>query len=213
MVYFPLSTLVDSGIEDIMIVAGKGHCGQFLELFGDGSDFDANLSYMVQEEPLGIGHALGLCRKFVGDDDVICILGDNIFNDKFDFSDFHEKDEGARVYLKEVSDPERFGVVEIGKDKDDNDILIGIDEKPKDPKSNYAVTGLYIYDYRVFNIIRGLKPSQRKELEITDVNNWYIKREKMDYRIVNGFWSDMGTIESLYRASTFVREQRNVKQS
>lgn len=216
MVYYPLDTLINSGIKDIMIVAGKSHCGQFLKLFGDGSDFDANLSYMVQEEPIGIAHALGLCKKFVGDNDVACILGDNIFSDKFDFSNFHEKGEGARVYLKRVEDPQRFGVAKFDikiiplndiKEKEEW-ILKEIIEKPKEFVSQYAVTGLYLYDNRVFRIIRNLIISDRGELEITDVNTRYIKEGKMDYDIVTGFWSDAGTFESLYKASSFIREKK-----
>ncbi len=214
MIYYPLKTLINAGISDIMIVAGKGHCGQFLELFEDGSDYDAHLSYMVQQEPGGIAQALGLCRRFVnsGDgDDIAVILGDNIFEDKFDFSDFHEKDEGARVYLKEVPDSNRFGVAEFKEEEIGFNqfklSLVGIEEKPKEPKSNYAVTGLYLYNSDVFNIISSLKPSRRGELEISDVNSWYIKKGKMDYRIVEEFWSDAGTFESLFRTNEFIRNR------
>jgi len=211
MVHFPLKTLINSGIEDIMIVAGKGHCGQFLELLGDGSDFGANLSYMVQEKPGGIAQALGLCKRFIGDSEHIAvILGDNIFQDSFNFDDFCEKDEQARIYLKKVLDPQRFGVVKIN-----NGRLTEIVEKPKNWHGafGFAVTGLYLYDYNVFDIIKELKPSDRKELEITDVNNEYIKRVQLslDYRIVKGFWSDAGTFESLYKASIFIRENKGEK--
>jgi len=212
MVHFPLKTLINSGIEDIMIVAGKGHCGQFLELLGDGSDFGANLSYMVQEKPGGIAHALGLCKRFVGDcEHVAVILGDNIFEDRFNFDDFCEKDEHAILYLKKVRDPQRFGVAIINDGR-----LTRIVEKPNNwhEAYGYVVTGLYIYDRGVFDIIEGLKPSDRGELEITDVNNEYINRVQLslDYRIIEGFWSDAGTFESLYKTSTFIRENKGIKE-
>lgn len=212
MVYYPLKTLVESGIEEIMIVSGKGHCGQFLELLEDGRDeFGVNLSYRVQQEPEGIAQALGLCRRFIGDNRVACILGDNIYEDKFDFSDFEENGELARIYLKYVPDAYRFGVAEFKEVKVGDAPerfqykIVGIEEKPKITSSEYAVTGLYLYEKSVFNIINGLRPSDRGELEISDVNNWYIKKEKMDYRIIEGFWSDAGTFDSLYRANVFAR--------
>jgi glucose-1-phosphate thymidylyltransferase len=214
MIYYPLQTLIDAGITDIMIVAGKGRAGSFLELLGDGSGFEVNLSYMVQEQPKGIAHALGLCEKFVNDENVVVILGDNIYDGKFTFSDFRE---GARVYLKRVESPERFGVAKFDIKKivlsdireKEEWILREIVEKPAIGKipSNYAVTGLYLYDPNVFDIISCLKPSGRGEMEITDVNNWYIKEGKMDYKIVTGFWSDAGTFESLYNASTFIKNK------
>jgi glucose-1-phosphate thymidylyltransferase len=197
MIHYPLSTLVNAGIEEIVIISGKGHAGHILELLGDGSEFGASLSYAIQEKSGGIAQALGLAKRFSNKHDVAVILGDNIFSDKFDFSDFRE---GARVYLKEVPDPERFGVAKIHNDK-----LISIEEKPNIPLSNLAVTGLYLYDSNVFDIINCLKPSLRGELEITDVNNQYIRDRKIDYKIIDGFWSDAGTHDSLYRASTFVR--------
>jgi glucose-1-phosphate thymidylyltransferase len=197
MIYSPLKTLINAGIDEIMIVSGRSHAGHFLELLGSGEEFGVNLSYTVQESPSGIAGALRICKRFAGGDNIVVILGDNIFSDKFDFSDFRE---GARLYLKEVEDPERFGVAKI-----QNNRLISIEEKPKIPSSNLAVTGLYLYDDRVFDIINCLRPSTRGELEITDVNNQYIKDGKIDYKIIDGFWSDAGTHDSLYRASSFVR--------
>lgn len=202
MIYFPLQTLINANIKEIMIVAGKGHAGSFLELLGDGSGFEANLSYMVQEQPKGIAHALGLCEKFANKENIVVILGDNIFENKFTFNDFRE---GARIYLKDVSSEQakKFGIAGIYENK-----VIGIIEKPTNPPdSAMAVTGLYLYDNTVFDIISCLRPSTRGELEITDVNNEYIKRQLIDYEIIDGFWSDMGTVESLYRASSFVRSQ------
>lgn len=199
MIYYPIKTLINAGIDEIMIVSGRSHAGHFIELLGSGEELGINLSYTVQESPSGIAGALALCEKFANDDNIVVILGDNIYEDKFDFSDFRE---GARVYLKEVPDPERFGVAKIQNDK-----LIFIEEKPKISPSNLAVTGLYIYDNNVFDIINCLRPSLRGELEISDVNNQYIKDGKIDYKIIKGFWSDAGTHDSLYRASSFVRDK------
>lgn len=198
MVMYPLHTLIDSGIKDILIVAGKGYAGMFLELLGSGEELGVSLSYTVQEKPAGIADAIRLAKRFVDGDNFVTILSDNIFSDKFDFSNFRE---GARVYIKEVTNPEMFGVAEL----DDGGRLIDIVEKPAKPKSNFAITGLYLYDNRVFDIISCLKTSGRGELEITDVNNEYIKMGNLDYEIVRGFWSDAGTFESLYRTTTFIR--------
>jgi glucose-1-phosphate thymidylyltransferase len=199
MIYFPLQTLIDAGIKEILIVSGPGHAGHFLNLLGSGKELGITLSYTIQEKAGGIAEALGLAEDFADNEPVIVILGDNIFEDKFDISDFKQ---GARIFLKQVSDPERFGVAELnGKN------VIGIEEKPKQPKSNYCVTGLYIYDSDVFDVIKTLKPSGRGELEITDVNNSYINKGNMDATFVKGFWSDAGTFESLYKASTLVREK------
>lgn len=199
MIYYPLKTLINAGIEEIMIVSGRSHAGHFVQLLGSGEEFGVNLSYTVQESPSGIAGALSLCERFANDENIAVILGDNIFSDKFSFSDFRE---GCRIYLKEVPDPERFGVAKIQDNK-----LISIEEKPKIPKSNLAVTGLYLYDSTVFDIIGCLRPSTRGELEISDVNNQYIKDKKIDYNIIEGFWSDAGTFSSLFNASEFVRSK------
>jgi len=178
MIFYPLDTLIKSGVKEIMIVSGRTHCGHFLELLGSGKEFGVNFTYAVQEDAGGIAQALGLCKEFAGEDNVAVILGDNIFTDTFAFSDFGD---GARVYLKEVSDPERFGVASTYKDR-----IVGIIEKPKNWRGGpgLAVTGLYLYDSGVFDIIKRLRPSGRGELEITDVNNEYVKQRKIDYRIV-----------------------------
>jgi glucose-1-phosphate thymidylyltransferase len=201
MIFYPIQTLLNMGITNIMIVSGKGHAGHFLELLGSGKEFGAKFTYEIQEEAGGIAQALGLAENFADKDSIVVILGDNIFEDNFkeEIKDFVS---GARIFLKKVSDAHRFGVAEIKEDK-----IAGIEEKPKKPKSNLAVTGLYVYDNRVFQTIKKLKPSGRGELEITDVNNFYIKNKEMKFSTVKGFWSDAGTIESLYRASTLVKEK------
>ena len=198
MIYYPLETLKSIGIKDIMIVSGPEHCGHILNLLGSGRNQGLNLSYEIQDEAGGIAQALGLAKNFAGNEDIAVILGDNIFQDSFDIKNFKE---GARVFIKEVNDPKRFAVAEIEGNKIKN-----MEEKPENPKSNYAVTGLYIYDNKVFDIIKTLKPSGRGELEITDVNNAYVQQGKMSFSMLDGYWSDAGTFESLHRASTIVKE-------
>lgn len=200
MIYYPINTLVNSGIKDIMIITGKEHAGAFIDLLGSGEKFGAKFSYKVQEKAGGIAEALGLCEYFIDGDNVAVILGDNIFGDNL----LHGKSfsGGAKIFLKKVNTPERFGVAVIDKNKNKIKRII---EKPNFPVSNFAVTGLYVYDSMVFEVIKTLIPSERGELEITDVNNWYIKRNEMKYEIVNGFWHDMGTHESLFIASEYIR--------
>jgi glucose-1-phosphate thymidylyltransferase len=200
MIYYPLHTLINAGIDDIMIVSGRGHAGHFLELLGSGAEFGVRLTYEIQDEAGGIAQALSLTEDFADDENVVVILGDNIFG-----SDIRNAIEsfnsGARIFLKEVEDANRFGVAEI-----DGDRIVSIEEKPDIPKSDFAVTGLYIYDSRVFDIVRNMKPSQREELEITDVNNEYIRMGEMTYSVLDGYWSDAGTFESLFRASELVKD-------
>ena len=198
MIYYPLQTLIDAGITEIMIVSGKGHAGDFLELLGSGSEFGIRITYEIQDEAGGIAQALGLAESWGRKEDVAVILGDNIFQDTIKKA-VETFDGGAQIFLKEVSDPHRFGVAEV-----DGNQVIGIEEKPKEPKSNYAVTGLYLYDGRVFDLIKTLQPSGRGELEITDVNNSYIHRGAMQFKVLDGFWSDAGTFDSLLRASNMV---------
>jgi len=164
------------------------------------------IAYEIQEEAGGIAQALGLARNWTGKDDIVVILGDNIFEDRIG-REVDEFDSGARIFLKEVPDPQRFGVASVEGNR-----VVEIEEKPKEPKSNLAVTGLYMYDSRVFEIIKNLKPSHRGELEITDVNNAYIRMNEMRYSMLEGFWSDAGTFESLMRASLLVQEQRKKQQ-
>ncbi len=203
MIYYPLQTLIDAGLDDIMIVSGRGHAGHFLELLGSGVDFGVHLTYEIQEEAGGIAQALGLARGFADDDCVAVILGDNIFLDDVSNAVKSFKS-GAHLFLKSVPDANRFGVAEVKGNR-----IISIEEKPAAPKSNYAVTGLYLYDNDVFDIISTLKPSGRGELEITDVNNEYARRDEISYSIINGYWSDAGTFESLLRAGVIVQSYRN----
>lgn len=204
MIYYPLNTLISAGIKEILIVSGPGHAGHFVNLLGSGKEFGIKLSYEVQDEPGGIAQALGIAEDFADDEAVCVILGDNIFEEIPDLSDYKE---GGMVFLKQVQDAHRFGVAEL----DENGKVIGIEEKPAEPKTNYAVTGLYVYDSEVFSIIKSLKPSARGELEITDVNNHYIKKGKMRSHLIEGFWSDAGTFESLYKASELVRSKKSTQ--
>lgn len=206
MIYYPLGTMVKAGLKDIMIVTGGSNAGDFLRLLGNGSEFGLkDISYTYQEGEGGIADALKLTENFVDEEKVIVMLGDNIIKDDISeaVTEFEKQPEGARIFLKEVPDPERFGVAEIRDGK-----VINIEEKPKNPKSNYSVIGLYMYDKQVFDIARTLKPSARGELEITDVNNEYIRRGNMTYSIIDGWWTDAGTFESLYRASKLVAEDK-----
>jgi glucose-1-phosphate thymidylyltransferase len=202
MICYPLEKLINAGIEEIMIVSGRGHVGHFLELLGSGSELGVSITYEIQEGAGGIAQALGLARKWAGTDSVAVVLGDNIFEDDFR-EDIESFDRGAKVFLKEVSDPQRFGVAEVNGSR-----ILSIEEKPQAPKSNLAVTGLYLYDARVFEIIRTLRPSGRGELEITDVNNAYVRNGEMQYSVLSGFWSDAGTFDSLMRASVMVQRHR-----
>jgi len=199
MIYYPLQTLLDAGITEIMIVSGRGHAGHFLELLGSGAENGVHLTYEIQEEAGGIAHALKLAEGWVDNDNICVILGDNIFQDSIreDATAFRI---GAKIFLKTVPDANRFGVAEISGNQ-----IIGIEEKPKVPKSDLAVTGLYLYDAKVFEIIKIIRPSARGELEITDVNNEYIKRGEMEFSLINGYWSDAGTFESLANAGQLVR--------
>jgi glucose-1-phosphate thymidylyltransferase len=202
MIFYPLQTLVNAGIREIMIVSGRGHAGHFLELLGSGIEFGVQLTYEIQEKAGGIAEALGLAESWADEDPVAVILGDNIFQDSIQ-PDVNSFQEGAKIFLKEVPDAQRFGVAEI-----DGDCVISIEEKPKKPKSTYAVTGLYLYAPDVFSVIKTLKPSGRGELEITDVNNNYIERGEMQFSLLKGFWSDAGTFDSLLRAGLLVQQYR-----
>lgn len=204
MIMWPLQTLMRAGIKDIMIVSGKGHAGHFLELLGSGRSMGITLSYAVQEEAGGIAEALMHTEDFADDEtDVAVILGDNIFEKDLDVSNFNG---GARIFLKEVPDPHRFGVAKLEDSK-----VVEIVEKPKEPASNLAVSGFYVFDNTVYQKIRGITRSQRGELEITDVNNAYVKEGKMEARFVDGFWTDAGTVDSLYLASTLIKQNHESK--
>jgi len=202
MIMYPLETLKQIGCKEIMIVSGRDHCGQIMTQLGSGIDYDVALTYRVQEEPGGIAQALGICKNFAGTDPIAVCLGDNIFGDEINIDDYDEK--GSYIFLKSVPDPERFGVAEVAGDS-----VVNIVEKPSDPVSDLCVTGLYVYDSYVWNIIDGLSPSARGELEITDVNNWYVKNGLMKFKKLERFWSDAGTPESLSHATQLVREKNS----
>jgi glucose-1-phosphate thymidylyltransferase len=198
MIYHPIEKLTEAGIEEILIVTGVEHMGAVVGLLGSGKDFKCQFTYRVQDEAGGIAQALGLARSFVGSDSCAVILGDNIFQDSLrpHAEAFQKQGSGARILLKQVQDPHRFGVAELK-----GEIVASIIEKPKNPKSDWAVTGIYFYDAEVFNIVRTLKPSARGELEITDVNNYYISKNKLSYGKFEGWWSDAGTFGSLARVN------------
>jgi glucose-1-phosphate thymidylyltransferase len=205
MIYYPLQILVDAGIDDILIVTGGSSAGDFLRLLRNGKDFGLHqLNFAYQEGESGIADALRLAEHFASEQKICVVLGDNIIEGdiKQAAKQFEQQEHGARILLKEVPDPERFGVpvFEDGK-------IIRIEEKPKVPASPYAVTGIYFYDWTVFDRIRDLKPSGRKEYEITDVNNSYLREGQLAYDVLEGWWTDAGTFESLWRASNMVREK------
>lgn len=203
MILYPLETLKKSGIKDILIISGPGHAGQFLELLGSGYDEGLDIKYVIQEKPLGIAHAIWLAtRDFAKGEDIAVILGDNIFEDDI-AEDIKSFKQGARIFLKKVKDPERFGVAEIEDGK-----VTGIVEKPKEPKSDLAVVGLYIYDKNVYDYIETLELSERNELEITSLNNLYLKQGNLDFKELKGYWLDAGTPESLLEASRFICDVR-----
>ncbi|MFQ5592251.1 MAG: sugar phosphate nucleotidyltransferase [Phycisphaerae bacterium] len=204
MIYYPLECLVNAGIEEIMVVTGGNDAGDFLRLLGNGAEFGLqDLHYTYQEGEGGIADALRLAEHFADGEKIVVVLGDNIIecNIRRAVAEFFAQRRGARVLLKEVPDPERFGVAEVRDGR-----ILGIEEKPDCPKSNLAVIGIYMYDRQVFDIIRPLKPSGRGELEITDVNNAYIEQGTMAYDILDGWWTDAGTFESLDRAWRLVAD-------
>ena len=205
MIYYPISLLVEAGIKDILIVTGGNHAGEFLRLLGNGQAFGlTHINYTYQEGEGGIAQALGLAHHFAYGKKTVVVLGDNILEHsiKKHVHHFRKQRHGARVLLKEVPDPGRFGVAELKGDR-----IVSIVEKPKKPKSHYAVTGVYMYDETVFDIVRTLKPSKRGELEITDVNNAYIAKQQLEFDILDGWWTDSGTFDSLLRANMLVAKK------
>lgn len=207
MIYYPIGTLVNAGITDILLVTGGNSAGDFLKLLGNGSEFGLkHLNYTYQKGEGGIAEALGLAEHFADKEPICVVLGDNIIerNIRKAADDFRRQGKGAKILLKEVHDPQRFGVAETAKN--DPGKVVGIVEKPKQPKSNLAVIGIYFYDGGVFDVIKTLKPSDRGELEITDVNNHYIREGTMTCEVLQGWWTDAGTFESLFRASQLVKE-------
>lgn len=202
MIFYPIQTLVDAGITDIMIVTGGNHAGDFLKLLGNGKAFGLkHLNYTYQQGEGGIAEALGLTEHFAAGERVVVVLGDNLIegNIRSSVDVFRKQERGARILLKEVSDPQRFGVPELSGSR-----VVHIEEKPKHPKSNFAVTGIYMYDPTVYQVVKTLKPSDRGELEITDVNNYYIAQGTMTYETLAGWWTDAGTFESLLHANVLV---------
>jgi glucose-1-phosphate thymidylyltransferase len=202
MIYYPLYTLINAGIRDILIVTGGNNAGDFLRLLGNGNEFGLqHINYTYQEGEGGIAAALSLAEYFANKEKICVILGDNIIETNIltAVGDFEKQEKGAKILLKEVPDPHRFGVAEIDGNK-----IVKIEEKPKTPRSKFAVIGIYMYDSAVFDIIKTLKPSGRGELEITDVNNEYIRRGNLTFEVLLGWWTDAGTFESLLRASNLV---------
>jgi glucose-1-phosphate thymidylyltransferase len=206
MIYYPIETLCKAGIRDIMVVTGGTSAGDFLRLLGNGAEFGLkDIYYTYQEGEGGIADALRLCEHFAEGSRIVVVLGDNVVQDDIApfVRKFEQQTSGARILLKEVSDPQRFGVPEL-----DGDRIVRIEEKPAHPKSNYAVTGIYMYDGQVFDFIRHLKPSGRGELEITDVNNHYIRQGDLFYDVLDGWWTDAGTFESLFNANALIARDR-----
>jgi glucose-1-phosphate thymidylyltransferase len=204
MVYHPLKKMVGAGIKDILLVSGTEHMGDFVELLGSGREYRCNLTYRVQDEAGGIAQALGLAELFCHDVRTLVILGDNIFQDSLAafVAAAEAKPNHAWVMLKRVHDPQRYGVAEVK-----GDAIVSIEEKPKKPKSDYAVAGIYLYPPDVFGVIKTLKPSGRGELEITDVNRYYLEKGRLGFRPLEGYWTDAGTLESLVHANQLVHEQ------
>jgi glucose-1-phosphate thymidylyltransferase len=208
MIYYPIQTLVDAGIKEILIVTGGKNSGDFLRLLGNGKEFGLrHINYTYQEGEGGIADALSLAEHFADGQKICVILGDNIIESTIReaVDAFRAQERGARILLKEVHDAERFGVAEISGDR-----IVGIEEKPAAPKSNYAVTGIYMYDATVFDKVRTLVPSRRGELEITDVNNAYIAESTMSFSWLTGWWTDAGTFDSLLRAGNLVAQSKGV---
>jgi glucose-1-phosphate thymidylyltransferase len=204
MIYYPIQTLINAGIDDILIVTGGNSAGDFLKLLGNGKEFGLrHINYTYQEGEGGIAEALRLAEFFAAGDRVCVVLGDNLIekNIRKAVEAFRKQKGGAKILLKEVPDPQRFGVAALEGDR-----IVSVEEKPKEPKSNFAVIGIYLYDGAVFDIIKTLRPSGRGELEITDVNNRYIEEGLMTWDVLEGWWTDAGTFESLLRANLLVSE-------
>ena len=202
MIFYPIETLAKAGIKDILIIVSPEYSGHFLNLLGSGKELGVNLTYEVQEEPKGLPDAFILGESFIGNDNVAMILGDNVFD--FDFSqNITSFEKGARIFAKKVHDPERYGVVEF----DENNKVLSIVEKPENPKSDYAVVGFYIYDNKVCEYSKNLKPSSRGELEIVDLHKTYLEKGELDVNIIEGIWEDAGTFDSLLRVNNLIADK------
>lgn len=207
MIFYPIETLIKAGITEILIIIAPDYSGHFLNLLGDGHEFGAHFSYAVQKEPKGLADAFIIGADFIDNDNVTMILGDNIFEQDFT-PEIKSFKSGGMVFAKKVDDPNRFGVVEFDK----NMKAISIEEKPESPKSNYAVVGLYTYDNRVVDIAKNLKPSDRGEIEITDINNTYLKKGELQVNIFDSLWEDAGTFDSLLHVSNIMAQKEKAKQ-
>ena len=203
MIHYPLETLLRAGIEDILIIVAPDHAGDFLNYLGSGKEYGCHFTYEIQDKPEGIAQAFKIGEDFIDDCNVTLILGDNLYEDDFSGA-IKSFESGGRIFAKKVKDPQRFGVVEF----DENHKAISIEEKPKNPKSDYSVTGLYIYDNTVVRKVKSLDFSARGELEITDLNNLYLEEGSMDVAFVEGKWFDTGTFESMHEAIEFARKRR-----
>ncbi|WP_128893850.1 sugar phosphate nucleotidyltransferase [Longirhabdus pacifica] len=204
MIYYSVLKLKEAGIDQILIVTGKEHMGDVISYLGSGSDFDVSFTYKVQDAAGGIAQALGLAEGFVHEEKMVVILGDNIFSDSIVeyVRDFERQEQGAKLLLSEVPDPTRYGIAQL-----DGSHIVSVEEKPKHPKSPYAVTGIYMFDHQVFRIIKTLTPSARNEYEITDVNNVYIQSNLMTYDMLKGWWTDAGTHPSYVKANEWIRDE------
>lgn len=206
MIMYPLETLLQAGIKDILIIIAPDHAGDYMKLLGSGREYGARFSYEIQDKPEGLAQAFIIGEEFIDKDSVCMILGDNIFED--DFSEIIKNfKSGGHLFAKKVSDPERFGVVKFNKDMQAEKIV----EKPKEYLSDYAITGLYIFDNEVIKAAKSVKPSERGELEITELHNWYLKKDQLQVDIVKGEWIDAGTFESLFKASELMRRRQGLK--
>ncbi len=202
MIFYPLETLVKAGINEILIIIAPDYAGQFLNLLGSGQEFGAKFTYEIQDEPRGLADAFRVGENFIGEDSVTMILGDNIFDHDF-ASSIQNFESGGKIFAKKVHDPERFGVVDF--DQDNN--VLSIEEKPENPKSDYAVVGIYIYDNNVVKYAKEIEPSERGEIEITDINNKYLEAGTLKVDIIEGSWEDAGTFDSLLRAGNYWSEK------
>ena len=202
MIFYPLQTLLKAGITEILIIVAPDHAGDFLKILGSGKEFGCKFTYEIQDKPEGIAQAFILGKNFLDDDSVALVLGDNLYEDDFTEA-IRSFQTGGRIFAKKVDDAKRFGVVEF----DENNHAISIEEKPTQPKSDYAVTGFYLYDNTVVQKAESLRPSGRGEIEITDINNLYLQEGKLDVAFVNGQWFDTGTFESMFQAVEFARQR------
>lgn len=206
MIYYPLNTLIKAGIKEILIIVAPERAGDYLNLLGSGKEFGVKFTYEIQDKPRGLAEAFIIGENFIDQENVALVLGDNIFEDDLS-EEIKSFNTGGKIFLKEVPDPERFGVAEI------NNVgqVVSIEEKPTQPKSNLAITGLYVFDSRVVSVAKNVKPSERGELEITEVQKWYLNNSELSYGKIMGEWIDAGTFDSLLRAQIFAKEKMQAK--